>query len=234
MTMTLNLLARPVFYLRHHGLLATGRRALLACRHGLLFHRQILFFCDLRALLSAEPRVSPATIERKTSMAELEAGDLAQILTTAEPAEVRRRIAERFARGAVLWLCKLDHKLAGYGWSLVGQTVEPHFFPLGSNDAHLFDFLVLPDFRGRRIHSIMVMHVLTELARENRSRAFFEADEWNDAVLRSFNRMPVERMGRASRFLLFGRTFAVWSEGNSKTRPVVSAAQSKAQATPQT
>jgi ribosomal protein S18 acetylase RimI-like enzyme len=171
----------------------------------------MLFCCDLLAFTPTANGAPEGTIERKYAEADLDSRDLTQILESGYPAGVRRRLAERFARGATLWLYKLDDKLAAYGWSLVGQTIEPHFFPLGPNDAHLFDFLVFPDYRGRRIHLLLVMEVLKYLAAEKRGRAFFEGIEWNQAVLRSFGRMPLQPMGCARKFQLFGRTIVVWS-----------------------
>ncbi len=35
-------------------------------------------------------------------------------------------------KGALLWLIKSEDGLAGYGWTLQGRTIEPHYFPLAS------------------------------------------------------------------------------------------------------
>ena len=65
------------------------------------------------------------------------------------PKLAHRNIKERFDKGASLWLIKFEDRLAGYGWTLQGRTIEPHYFPLGQDDVHLFDFHVFPKYRGR-------------------------------------------------------------------------------------
>jgi GNAT superfamily N-acetyltransferase len=116
--------------------------------------------------------------------------------------------------GASLWLIKLEDNLAGYGWTLRGSSVEPHYFCLGPDDAHLFDFHVFPQYRGRGVNPFLVNSILRSLAAECGGRAFIEAAEWNRAQLASLSRTPFHRLGRARKFTIF-RTMVRWEE--SKT-----------------
>jgi ribosomal protein S18 acetylase RimI-like enzyme len=110
-----------------------------------------------------------------------------------------------------LWLFKQDGEVAAYGWTLIGKTVVPHYFPLGPNDAHLFDFFVMPKFRGRGINPTLVRHILAQLAGEKRRRAFIEAAEWNTAQLTSLAKTPFQKMGSARKFRLLGKPIVLWS-----------------------
>jgi GNAT superfamily N-acetyltransferase len=109
-----------------------------------------------------------------------------------------------------LWLLKLENSIAAYGWAVLGRTIEPHFFPLAANDAHLFDFFVFPEFRGRRLNPALVNHILVHLACETSGRAFIEAARWNQPQLASLARLPFRKLGCARKFQLLGRTIVMW------------------------
>jgi ribosomal protein S18 acetylase RimI-like enzyme len=57
-----------------------------------------------------------------------------------------------------------------------------YYFPLGPKDVQLFDFYVLPKFRGRAIHWLLTSHILHMLAVEGGARAFADIGEWNQAT----------------------------------------------------
>ena len=100
--------------------------------------------------------------------------------------------------------------MAGYGWTLQGRTVEPHYFPLAEDDVQFLDFHVFPKFRGRALDWFLMTHILYQLAAEGRARAFGEAAEWNQASLSSFAMTPFRRLGWGKKFTLWGRTLVWW------------------------
>ena len=63
-------------------------------------------------------------------------------------------------------MVECEDRLAGYGWTLQGQTIEPYYFPLAPDDVQLFDFYVFPKFRGRAIHWLLTGHILHAMAAE--------------------------------------------------------------------
>ena len=137
---------------------------------------------------------------------QLDTREMRQLVNSSYPPSARRRLSERFARGASLWLFEIDNDLAAYGWTLRGDTIEPHFFPLGSNDVHLFDFFVFPEYRGRRLNPALVNDILSELAIESRyqGRAFIDAADWNTPQLHSLKRMSFHQLGCARKYELGG------------------------------
>ena len=172
----------------------------------------VLFYCDLGAWKGTSlPAEHPLTVERNTGAQTVASPDLLQIVNFWNPKIMRRLISERFARGANLWLARSGNDLAGYGWTLNGSTIEPHFFPLEADDVHLFDFFVFPEFRGQRVNRFLVLKILEALATERKSRAYIEVAEWNMPQLNSLSRMPFKKLGIARKFSVFGRTFTVWS-----------------------
>jgi GNAT superfamily N-acetyltransferase len=206
---------RPWQFVRRHGLRATLNRLGTSAKRVRTGNWHILFVCDLgqyqpSAQSSAAGDLKNARVERKNSESELSSEDLSRISSIWNPAIARRQLAERFAQGASLWLFKLDDHLAAFGWTIIGQTMERHFHPLGKNDAHLFDYFVFPEYRGRRINPALVNHVLSALATGRRNHAFIEAAEWNVAQLSSLGKTPFRPFGRAWKGGFFGKTFVLW------------------------
>lgn len=215
----LDSVGRFLNYIRRHGVRVTLNRISVSVKRIRTGNRQILFFCDLRASGATMTDGSGlGNVERKNAETELDANDLQRIVNSWNPKVARRQLSERFAHGASLWLFKSEGRLAAYGWTLIGRTVEPHFFPLGANDAHLFDYFVFPEFRGRWINPALVNHVLASLASERRSRAFIEAAEWNTPQLSSLGRTPFQPFGRARKWHCFGKTLVAWSRKESEKR----------------
>jgi len=205
-------ISRFADYLRRNGFRATVRRIDLAAKRLLFLNRMVLFYCELSALNSpAVDLPGSLTVERKRSEAEISSQDLKNITSFWNTKLAQRNLTERFGLGASLWLIKSKATLAGYGWTLQGRTVEPHYFQLGPDDVHLFDFHVFPRFRGRGLNPALVNHILRSL---DRGRAFIEAAEWNRAQLSSLERTPFRRLGLARKITILGRTSVWWTERN--------------------
>ncbi len=150
-------------------------------------------------------------VERRKTQAEIPPDELDLLTGNWAAAIARQRMAARFERGASLWEFKDGEKLAGYGWSLAGGSMEAHFFPLQPDDVHLFDFYVFPEFRGRGINPLLVNYILSRLKMEKKNRAFIEVAEWNAPQLKSLGRTPFRQAGMASIQRRPGKTRVVWS-----------------------
>lgn len=206
-------ISRFAGYHRRNGFRATIHRIRLAAKRSLFSSRMVLFYCDLSALGSPTTDLpSSLNVERKRNEAEISPQDLQQITGFWNPKLARRNIEERFGLGASLWLIKFEDQLAGYGWTLQGRTVEPHYFRLGQNDIHLFDFHVFPSYRGRGLNPLLVTEILRNLAAEGEGRAFIEAAEWNQAQLFSLRKTPFRPLGSARKVTILGRTIVWWGE----------------------
>ena len=209
-------ISRFIVYLRNNGCRATGRRILQDVNRALFVNRTILFYCDLSTLNCGSADLSSSVkVERRKSETEVDQVDLQKIVNFWNPKHTCRQVRERFEQGASLWIIKSEGNLAGYGWSLQGRTIAPHYFPLGRNDVHLFDFLVFPQYRGRRMNPLLVTQILCDLVPECRGRAFIEAAEWNHAQLSSLQRTPFRRLGGARKLAIFRRAIVGWDENGS-------------------
>jgi len=203
-------------YYRRHGFSPTVRRVGVAVKRALFSSRNVLFYCDL-ATLTSPPSDLPSflKVERKRSSAELSQEDLEAITGFWNPKLAQRNMKERFGKGASLWLIKSESRLAGHGWSLRGGTIQRHYFPLGPDDAHLFDFHVFPQYRGQGMNPLLVTRILQGLATEGASRALIEAAEWNQAQLSSLAKTPFRRLGLARKLTIFDRTIVCWADNEA-------------------
>jgi len=208
--------SRVTDYFKRNGLRPTLRRLGLAAKRSLFSSRMVLFCYDLSAQSrpTSDLPDSPE-VERKKNETEISPQDLQELISFWNPKLARRRIKERFELGASLWLIKADGRLAGYGWSLRGHTVEPHYFPLEPDDVHLFDFYVFPQYRGHGVNPLLVSYILHSLAVEGLGRAFIEAAEWNRAQLASLRRTPFRCFGSARKCTLFQHTIVCWEENKT-------------------
>jgi ribosomal protein S18 acetylase RimI-like enzyme len=209
-------ISRFTAYFKRNGLRATVRRIGLAARRVLFSSRMVLFYCDFSAhSWSAADLPSFLKVERHKNQTDLSPQDLQQITSFWNPQLAERNIKERLELGASLWLIKFENKLAGYGWTLQGHTVKPHYFRLGPGDVHLFDFHVFPQYRGQGVNPLLVSYILRSLAAEGQGRAFIEAAEWNQAQLASLRRTPFRRLGLARKFTLLRYTMVWWEENKT-------------------
>ena len=179
----------------------------------------MLFYCDLATLTAPRADLpSFLKVERKKSSTDLSPEDLEAMTSFWNPRVAQGNIRERFGKGASLWLIKSHDRLAGYGWTLQGRTIVPHYFPLGPDDVHLFDFYVFPQYRVQGMNPFLVTRILRSLAREGAGRALIEAAEWNRAQLSSLSRTPFRPLGRARKLTIFGRTIVFWAEKGVEQR----------------
>jgi ribosomal protein S18 acetylase RimI-like enzyme len=211
----LSSISRLAEYYRRHGFIDTLRRAQLTMRRQLFAGRMVVFYCDLadrrRVVQAAGPFV--ATCIR--TPAELNDDYLQQMTGFWNGKIAYENIRERFKRGALLWLVVYENGLAGYGWVLHADTIEPYYFPLAQRDAHLFDFHVFPHYRGKGINPYLVDCILDDLASSGSMRAFIEVAEWNKPQLSSLRKTAFRHLGSVRSFTVLGHRFMLWSDARA-------------------
>lgn len=209
-------ISRLTSYYTRHGFGATIRRAGLALERTLFSNRMVLYYCDLAKQAIAPASIPiPLNVERLRRCSELTQQDLQEMTGFWNPKQTHRNILERFERGASLWLIRSGDRLAGYGWTMQGNTIEPHYFPLTLDDVHLFDFHVFPQYRGQGLNPLLLKHILHSLTGECQGRAFIEAAEWNAAQLSSLRKTEFRCLGWARKSAIFHRTIVCWSRNKT-------------------
>ena len=225
-THMLELMDRFVAYYRRFGLFATVRRGAEWIRESVSNRDAVLFYCDLQAGLAIHGGPSGGfSVERKECPSDISTGDMERMLDHWNRDLKVRQIRDRFQRDATAWFVKKDGQLAGYGWTLTGATMEPHFFPVAENDVHLFDFIVFPEFRGQGANPVLVNRILAVVASEGRTRAFIESALRNEAQLRSLNKTPFRKLGIAKKTSCFKWVFVAWDKAGADSDKVCGASQ---------
>lgn len=195
-------------------------RTILEIQHMLKGHRMVLFCCDGSCTdVVRRPELINGHIERIQTTSQLASCDFGRLLMTGDPVMIKKGIEERFTKGATLWLYKVQGCVAGFGWTMVGRTVEPHFFPLAPYDVHFFDFFVFPEYRGRRVNPTLINGIFEQRVLRGKGRAYIECWEWNQPQLASLKRTPFQKLAVATKRTLFGRTIVSWREGLSTGLP---------------
>jgi GNAT superfamily N-acetyltransferase len=205
--------SRLTSYYKRHGFKSTLQRGKLFLSRLFSSKRLVVYSYDLsksQAIPTSRAWPGNLSVIRVTSQEQIEKQDWLRIINFWDPKLSERNFSTRFREGASVWLIRADGKLAGFGWSLTGRTIKPHFFPFGASDVHLFDFLVFPEFRGQGINPLLVTHILEQLGKERRTRAFIEAAEWNHAQLNSLAKTGFQMLGVARMRTVLGRTFVEW------------------------
>jgi ribosomal protein S18 acetylase RimI-like enzyme len=167
----------------------------------------ILFSCSL-PIKRPQP-VGGVSVER-TSASTLPKDEYTRSFGVQNPTVRMQQLAALFAAGGELWLARLDGELAGFGWTIQGRTIEPHFFPLQPDEVHFFDFYVSPEFRGRRINVALMTEVLAQLDGAIIRRAHLECAAWNAAQLHSLDKSLFRRYATASKLTFLGRALVIW------------------------
>lgn len=213
-------LSRLVTYWTRHGLWATLRRVWIDVRRTFVQNRFVIFYFDLLKQDDAvlrKARLSNLSVERKRCLEEIDREDWKRIVEFWNPKITERLFSQRFSAGSSLWLLRLEGALAGYGWTMIGRAMEPYFLPFGDNDVFMYDHLVFPEYRGRRLLSALMTYEVMHMAAESRSRAYFEVAEWNQPCISNVTRTGFRPIGIARKRTVFGRTFIEWGAASRLT-----------------
>ena len=204
--------SRFIEYYRRHGVLETCARIWLAMERAVWRGGLILFYSASDEIPEAEGNNQTIPLEIEQIHREEDIPDLAlkRILQHWNERLMKRHIKERFEKGARLWLAKVEKDYAGFGWSIVGTSIEPYFFPLSNSDAHLFNFHIFPEYRGNGINPLLVNHMLLVLKNEKINRALIETNTWNKAQIRSLEKTYFHKLGRARKITILGKTIVIW------------------------
>jgi GNAT superfamily N-acetyltransferase len=204
------------FY-RRHGVRSTLARCVEALRRLSYSGRMILFVCPL----PSRPPLRPAGVSvERLSVSTLAQADCGSLFGSSDPADLARRLADRFSAGSELWLARVTGRPAGFGWTIRGRAFEPHFFPIQADEVHLFDFFVAADFRGRGVNGALMAECLARLGEQGVRVAHLECAAWNAGQLASLQKTPFRRCASARKLTLFGRPLVLWQRG---PRPPTSA-----------
>ena len=175
--------------------------------------RDILYVCEL-SRLDSQSGVLPENVfvEKRGSVEQIEDDELKAICGDQNRGIFTEQLKDRFSKNSVVWLIKYEGKTAGMFWTITGTTIEPHYFCLTENDAHLYNGEILSGFRGRGLFSSLANYILYQLKKEGFSRVYIETNLANTAAIRAFERIHAQRIGTARKYRIFGRNITIWNK----------------------
>jgi ribosomal protein S18 acetylase RimI-like enzyme len=98
-------------------------------------------------------------------------------------------VRQRFATGRRCFAAWVQDELAAYGWvsrrpEHIGE--QERDIKLESDDAYIWECATLPQYRGQRLYSALLSHIVAVLREEGVRRAWIGATLDNHASLRGF------------------------------------------------
>ena len=207
------LVSRLIRYYKAQGLLKTFYRILEKLWY-LVFPKANILYCVDLAELNTDRYVRPENMQiiSYKNMNEIEEGEMAALTGYFSEYIIKRQMEERFDMGAVLWLLKVDDRVAGMIWSIKAKTVRPYYFLLATNDVHLFDNEIFSDYRGRGLNIILIEYALSGLRSMGLVRAFIDTNLRNTAEIRSLAKTSFNDFGLARKIHFGGRDITIWSK----------------------
>ncbi|MEN6350228.1 MAG: GNAT family N-acetyltransferase [Syntrophomonas sp.] len=203
-------LIRAVKYYESHGLFQSISRLWILMKRRLFQNAFIIYYSNLINLNPLSQNYLDFEVESKKKQNDLTEENCRKLYKYQDERILKPKIRDRFDKGAVLWLAKLNDEIVGFIWSIRRHTVKPFFFPLLYNDVYLFDNEIFEDYRGKGINSVFVDKVLMELRSEGYIRAFIDTRIWNISEINSLSKTGFTKLTVVSQIQLFGKNVVIW------------------------
>jgi RimJ/RimL family protein N-acetyltransferase len=115
-----------------------------------------------------------------------------------------------FEKGATLWIAKIDQKIVGLCWTLIGGFDGFYSIPMTSRDAIYLAAEVFPEFRGQGIATAIRLLVYSQLRQQGVSRVFAKVHVANVPSLKSLTKTGNQQIGIVRTFRIFGKHITIW------------------------
>jgi RimJ/RimL family protein N-acetyltransferase len=202
-----------IWYLKKHGFMRLAKLACIKAWNHYFDNREVVFFFDLcREDLDTAGNEKGLYVQAYKTADFIPHGDMDQLIQIKGEAVLSRFLVKWFGRGATLWLAKLDGKVVGLQWTLIGGFGGFYSVPISSIEAILFIVEVFPNFRGLNINSRMTRLTLTKLRDEGVSRVYCKVHRANTSSLRSFDKTGAKRIGTVRTISMFNRCVNIWDK----------------------
>ena len=190
--------------------------------HRLVPHKQVIWCTDLTKAAQATCLFPDnLVVQRFYSIDEMGKEDLKMLMESHSDLMGSASsiiIPDRFNKKAVLWLLKIDGRLAGYRWTIANNHSTPTYFPHTETDVHSIDVEIFSDFRGQHILQYFKAIVEDTLRKEGFKRHYSETYLWNRHAVKAILKTGLMTMGIATRFSIFGKNIVIWHEMSDKIK----------------
>lgn len=211
-----NISYRLYAYYKNNGILKTFLRI---CEHPYRLTRNqvILYYADMLELSDIVLEIPHnITIEPKRSYDEAVRPNMKIMVNYWNENYLMDRVRERFKKGSILWIIKIDDDISGFVWSIKGKMVSPYYFPLTPQDAVLFDSVIFEEFRGHGLYPLLMNYVFWQLKADGVRRTFGHSHAWNKASIHGIEKTYFHRFGQARKYSIFNRIVVIYSDVRAK------------------
>jgi hypothetical protein len=115
-----------------------------------------------------------------------------------------------FKKGATLWIAKIDKKIVGLCWTLIGGFDGFYSMPMTSKDAIYLAAEVFTEFRGQAIATATRLLVYTQLRQQGVARVYTKSHVANVSSLKSIGKTANKQIGKVRTIKIFGRHITIW------------------------
>jgi hypothetical protein len=224
------LFQKLIWNIREHGLVNLLSTLLIAIWRKIFWDAEYILYVDCTQLLDEGFSLpGKITIERYAQEKELPTDCLDQLKLFIYKKHMKedhvnyylREILNLFDDGGVLWLAKINHQVAGYGWSILEKNnYFPHFsyFPLSPHDGILLAGYTLPIYRGQRVVPTIIQYAALQLKKEGVQRLYARQKIYNKAGISSTTNAGLKRIGTVRSISLSGRSSIIWAKWKRGSR----------------
>jgi len=189
--------------------------------HRLIPQKQVIWCDDISEIESAGFSVpKEIDVQRFYSIDQIDQNDfkiLSEYGTDLMGSAGSILIHDRFAKGAVLWLIKVNGILAGYRWTFNNDHTNPTYVPHTEKDVHSIGVELFPAFRGQEMFNLFKKSMYITLKNELFKRFYLKTHLWNRRAVKAFLKTDTHKIGIATRFRIFGKNVVIWHDMTCKT-----------------
>lgn len=201
------------WYLKKHGFVRLAKLAFIKAWDNYVDKREVVFFFDTCPdVLAAAGNEKGLYVQAYKAADLIPPGDMAQLSQIKGEAVLSRFLMKWFAKGATLWLAKLDGQVVGVQWTIIGGFSGFYSVPISSTDAILFTVEVFPNFRGMNVNARMARLTVAKLREEGVLRVYCKVHRANTSSLRSFGKTGAKRLGTVRTYSLFNHFVTIWDK----------------------
>jgi len=201
-----------LFYYKKHGLKKLILFSLIKFWRR-IDNKEIMFLFDLDSMnIKTDECFPPISVEAYESLRKVPEEDMKQLIQLKSEEILKTFLESFFKRGATLWLAKLEDKIVGLEWTLVGGFDGFYSMPMTLKDAIVLALEVFPEFRGKGIAATMRWLIYERLKKCGVSRIFAKVHISNIPELRSLAKTGNIKIGTVRTLNLFSKHITIWDK----------------------
>jgi len=205
-------LTRFMKYYKKRGFLSTFRRIYEQPKRSIFKGQMLLLYAELSEVDDSVLNLpNNIFIEIKRNYDEAVQTDMQTMINYWRKVVMMDKIKERFEKGAILWIIRMNGHVAGYQWSIRGSMAAAYPLPVTPHDAIFFNAETFEEYRGLGLYPLLTNFMFAKLKAEGVKRVFAFSYAWNTSIIRGIAKNYFNKFSEARNFHVFGQNITIWS-----------------------